>query len=306
MFNEIQQAESAIKAGDTKTGFEILRSFLADNPDSERAWWIMSGLVDRDQRRTCLEQVLRINPNNRMAQETLDKLLHAPPEPEIKPEDREIPSPLTRDKTAGYPLQAFLYKRGSRIYLTILGGNLLVHGYTKQRHIPIVREMIKAGDIPGQYLAGMKSVPLDFITNIQHRGAALEVHFQDGTGSQSLSMPYEDKNKARGVLGVLTKELGPTYMVQTRPVKTGFNLVVSTVLTLGSVVFTAIILWTAQQINKGIEVANWRDQMIANLLESRGASGLVLLCAALVLASLGVSAWLLLKPPVTTELVHRE
>ena len=45
--------------------------------------------------------------------------------------------------------------------------------------------------------------------------------------------------------------------------------------------------------------------MIKRLLESRVASGLVLLCAALVLASLGVSAWLLLKPPVSTELVRR-
>lgn len=304
MFEDIQQVEAAIKAGDTKTGFEILRTYLAKNPDSERAWWIMSGMVDRKQRKTCLEQVLRVNPNNRLARETLDKLLTTPPEPESKPQ-REVPDPPARDKGTGFPLQAFLYKRGSRIYLTILGGKRLVHGYTKQKHIPIVRDMIKAGDIPDQYLAGMKIVPLDFISNIQHKGAALEVHYQEGASGQSLIMPYEDKKKARGVLGVLTKELGPSYMIQTKPIKTSFNLVISTLLTGGSVVFTAIIIWTAQQINKGVAVAGWRDQMIANLLESRGASGLVLLCAALVLASLGVSAWLLLKPPVSTELVHR-
>ena len=305
MFEDIQQVEAAIKAGDTKTGFEILRTYLTKNPESERAWWIMSGMVDREQRRTCLEQVLRINPNNRLARETLDKLLYTPPEPESKPQ-REIPDPPAPDKGAGYPLQAFLYKRGSRIYLTILGGKRLVHGYTKQRHIPVVRDMIKAGDIPDQYLAGMKIVPLDFISDIQHKGAALEVHYQEGASGQSLIMPYEDKKKARGVLGVLTKELGPTYMIQTRPIKTSFNLVISTLLTGGSVVFTAIIIWTAQQINKGVAVAGWRGQMITNLLKSRGASGLVLICAALVLASLGVSAWLLLKPPVSTELVRRD
>ena len=305
MFEDIQQVEAAINAGDTKTGFEILRTYLAENPDSERAWWIMSGLVDREERRTCLEQVLRINPNNRLARETLEKLLYTPPEPESTPH-REIPDPPATEKGTGFPLQAFLYKRGSRIYLTILGGKRLVHGYTKQRHIPIVRDMIKAGDIPDQYLAGMKIVPLGFISNIQHKGAALEVHYQDGPGDQSLIMPYEDKKKARGVLGVLTKELGPSYMIQTKPINTGFRLVFSTLLTGGSVVFTAIIIWTAQQINKGIAVNGWRDQMIANLLESRGASGLVLLCAALVLASLGVSACLLLKPPVSTELVRRD
>ena len=80
MLERIQQAEAAIKAGDTKTGFEILRQVLAENPNSERAWWVMSGLVPREQRAHCLNEVLRINPENHFAREALDKLGPQPPE----------------------------------------------------------------------------------------------------------------------------------------------------------------------------------------------------------------------------------
>ena len=67
MLDQIQKAEEAIRSGDTRTGFEILRQVLAENPDSERAWWVMSGLVPKQQRENCLKQVLRINPKNTLA-----------------------------------------------------------------------------------------------------------------------------------------------------------------------------------------------------------------------------------------------
>lgn len=84
-----QKAEHAIKAGDTKSAFDLVRQAIAEDPDSERAWWIMSGLVPRDERATCLEQVLRINPENAFAREALNKLKTAPPKP--KPEPKPEP-----------------------------------------------------------------------------------------------------------------------------------------------------------------------------------------------------------------------
>jgi len=44
MSQGILQAENAIKVGDTKTGFEILRQVLVENPESEKAWWIMPAM----------------------------------------------------------------------------------------------------------------------------------------------------------------------------------------------------------------------------------------------------------------------
>jgi hypothetical protein len=316
MFKEIKQAESAIKAGDTKTGFEILRTYLAENPDSERAWWVMSGLVQREERATCLMQVLRINPDNRLAQETLDKMLASPPETETKP-PRELPSPpepepqrdLPRSPALeidlGFPLQAFLYKKGARIYLTILEGKHIIRAYTTKADLPQVRDAVKRGELPDQYLSEIKFISLDSIKAVNHAGSALIVQYLEGRSERSWRLPFENEEKARSILGVLTKQLGPDFMIQTKSVNNAFNLVLSTLLTLGSAAFTAAILWTLPQIGTDLAGESLRARMVSRLLESLGYTGVVLVCVVLILAALGLSAYLLLKPPVRTELVQR-
>jgi hypothetical protein len=318
MFKEIQQAETAIKAGDTKTGFEILRSYIAENPNSERAWWVMSGLVQREERATCLEQVLRINPNNLLARETLEKLLASPPEKEIKPQrdiptpqktelkpEVEVPSPSSLELDLGYPLQAFLYKKRARIYLTLLEGKHIIRAYTKQAVLPQVRDAVQRGELPTQYLSDLKYVPLDSIKAVKHISSALILQYQAGLTDRSWRLPFEDEEKARAILGVLTKQLGPDYMIQTKRVSNAFNLVISALLTLGSAAFVAAILWTLPQIGATTGEESWRIQLVSRLLESLGYTGVIVISMVLVLAALGLSAYLLLKPPVRTELVRR-
>ncbi len=318
MFRDIQQAEAAIKAGDTKTGFEILRSYLAENPDSERAWWVMSGLVQREERATCLMQVLRINPNNRMAQETLDKLIASPSEPEIKPQrdlpsppepaskpKRDLPSPTPLENELGYPLQAFLFKKRSRIYLTLLEGKHIIRAYTKQADLPQVRNAVQRGELPTQLLSDLKYVSLDRIKAVKHTGSALIVQYQEGHGERSWKVPFEDEEKARAILGVLTKQLGPDYMIQTKRTSNILNLLISTVLTLGSAAFVAAILWTLPQIEAGLAEDSLRTRMVGRLLESLQYGGVVLISVVLILAALILSAYLLLKPQASTELVRR-
>lgn len=316
MAKEINQAETAIKAGDTKTGFEILRTFLAENPESERAWWVMSGLVQREERATCLMQVLRINPDNQLAQETLDKLLANPREPETKPKrklprssepksepDASGPPPLAID--LGFPLQAFLFKKGSRIYLTLLEGKHIIRAYTTQAVLPQVRDAVQRGELPSQYLSDLKYVPLDAIQAVKHAGSSLFVQHQDGPGERTWRLPFEDEEKARSILGVLTKQLGPDYMIQTKRVSNSLNLIISALLTLGSAAFVAAILWTLPQIEVGMAEDSLRTRMVSQLLESLGYGGVVLISMVLLLAALGLSAYLLLKPQARTELVRR-
>ena len=304
MFKEIQKAESAIKAGDTKTGFEILRGYLAENPDSERAWWVMSGLVQREERARCLEQVLRINPNNRMAQETLDKLLTSPPVPETKPQ-RDLPSSPDQPPSPSAPMQTFLFKKGSAIHITLIDQGYLYRAQAAQRHIPPIRDAVTNGEIPRQYLSGLKTVPLDSIQVVEHSGSVLAIRYQDGPGEHSLKLPFEEKAKARTVLGSLTKRLGPDYMVQTKPVRTGIRMGLAALLTLGAAAFVAFILWTLPQIGAGLVAESWRTRMVGRLLESLGYGGVIGICAVLILAALALSSYLLLKPPVRTELVRR-
>ncbi len=96
MSESIKQAESAIKAGDTKHAFELLRQVLAEDPNSERAWWIMSGLVQRSERANCLEQVLRINPENQFARDALTRLKQLHPDKSSNPYGRFLSLPKRR------------------------------------------------------------------------------------------------------------------------------------------------------------------------------------------------------------------
>lgn len=318
MIEDIKRAESAIKAGDTKTGFEILRAYLAENPDSERAWWVMSGLVPREERATCLQQVLRINPDNLMARETLDKLLASPaepgagppqvvpsaPEPKAEP-PRDIFSTPESEFELGYPVQAFLFKKGSRIQITLLDGIHIIRAQTSQANLPAVREAVKKGELPTQYLSEIKTISQDSIRGVKHSGSSLIFQYLDGPGEQSARLPFEDEEKARAILGILTKNLGPDYMIQTRSGSNALKLLFSAFLTLGSAAFVAAILWTMPQIGVGLGGDSWRTRMVIRLLESLGYSGVVLICLLLVLAALGLSAYLLLKPQIRTELVRR-
>ncbi|NQS92574.1 MAG: hypothetical protein HQ574_09210, partial [Chloroflexi bacterium] len=199
MLTDIHQAETAIKSGDTKTAFEILREVLVSKPDSEKAWWIMSGLVQRDERATCLEQVLRINPGNTFAQDALDQLLAAPPAPETKP-PREIPRPPPKKKKGEIEkLQTWLFAKGSRIYLTILGDKHLIRAQTEAKLLPKVRESIKKGKIPDQMLTEIKTFALSSVTSIKQNGAALQVMYLDGSIERSQRLTLEDPTVAKVV-----------------------------------------------------------------------------------------------------------
>ena len=174
MSESIKQAESAIKAGDTKHAFELLRQVLAEDPNSERAWWIMSGLVQRSERVNCLEQVLRINPENQFARDALTRLKIAPPQEEIKPA-REIPKPAKKAPVTTLPdeYKTWHYTKGSRLYLIILGQERLIRAQAKTDLIPRIKAALKKKLLPHEYLEEITSIPLNRIQTIRELGPSL-------------------------------------------------------------------------------------------------------------------------------------
>ena len=66
---------TAVKTGNLKQGRELLEAVLATDERNEMAWLWLSGAVDtHEERQICLENVLAINPENRLAQKGLAKL----------------------------------------------------------------------------------------------------------------------------------------------------------------------------------------------------------------------------------------
>ena len=75
MDNLLQQGISAAKAGDRARAFQLLKRATQDSTMAEQAWLWLSGVVDIDAERLfCLDNALRINPNNRPAQSKATEL----------------------------------------------------------------------------------------------------------------------------------------------------------------------------------------------------------------------------------------
>ncbi len=301
MLERIQQAETAIKAGDTKTGFQTLREVLAENPNSERAWWVMSGLVPREQRAHCLNQVLRINPDNQLARETLEKL--RPQKPGTEPTEK--PSPPQDTSSIG-EYQTWLYAQRSRIYLTLLGKEELISVETQPKNLGRIRAAISEGEMPDPLFKEKTAIPLNQISRIKQMMSSLRVYYQEKGREKSTRLELENEAMADQVLSVLQNKLGPEYSVNAEPMKITTALGISLVLTIGAAALTGFFYWGANEVASGRAAATGsiRTQGIIRLLEVLGPGGIVVIGGILILVSLGVSAWLLLKPPTITELKH--
>jgi hypothetical protein len=96
----LNQAAAAIKAGDLVGGRKLLENVLETDPDNESAWlWMSAAVESDDERRHCLQQILRINPDSAQARLGLEKLGPAPG----KAEELSEPTPAA----PGSEMEAF-------------------------------------------------------------------------------------------------------------------------------------------------------------------------------------------------------
>jgi len=297
MSEVIQQAENAIKAGDTKSAFELLRQVLAEDPDSERAWWIMSGLVQRSERQNCLEQILRINPENQFARDALARLKEAPPREEIKPE-REIPKPTQKAQVTTLPdeFKTWHFTKGSRLYLIILGQERLIRAQAQTELIPRIKAALRKKLLPHEYLEEIKSIPLNRIQTIREVGQSLQIRHWDKEVVRTTRFVLNNPGLCSRIMDYLAKRLSPDYALQTKKTRSVLNLLISTIMVIGAAVLIAIGYWS---VISGTIQTPWLKGIITWL----GPGGISLAGAVLLLITLGISGGLLFRPRTRRELV---
>jgi hypothetical protein len=72
--NDLERAIQLIKLNDKDEARHILKAILRDDRDNEQAWLAMLNVVkNKGEYRRCVQEVLRINPNNAQAQELAQK-----------------------------------------------------------------------------------------------------------------------------------------------------------------------------------------------------------------------------------------
>ncbi len=104
--NELRQAVSAIKSGDKKTGKKILSDILKADRDNARAWLWLSTCVDStEEKKRCLHETLRLDPNNESAKKALSKLedIPLPTVDDITPTQQVSPTPINKTEQKKTP-----------------------------------------------------------------------------------------------------------------------------------------------------------------------------------------------------------
>ena len=98
---ELLEAHRLLKAGQRQQAGTILKPYLAQHQQDARAWWLMAHVVSsQDTARQCLEQVLKIDPNNEQARTRLATLTSAaeigPPSsrPSPRPAREPVETPI--------------------------------------------------------------------------------------------------------------------------------------------------------------------------------------------------------------------
>jgi hypothetical protein len=102
------QGIAAIKAGDREKARQLLAEALQQDSNDDQAWLWLSGVVDTDdEKRECLEQVLRIDPENVAANRGMALLveLEFPPLAPLEPES-PAPAPAQAEEFSMFSVLA--------------------------------------------------------------------------------------------------------------------------------------------------------------------------------------------------------
>jgi tetratricopeptide (TPR) repeat protein len=93
----LEQAVAYIRAGEIEKARSFLIEVLKQNPSNEDAWlWMTKCVVETEQKRYCLERVLKINPQNQYAirgLRHLTKPVSPPTQPELIEQEPVRPVP---------------------------------------------------------------------------------------------------------------------------------------------------------------------------------------------------------------------
>lgn len=95
----------AARRGDREAARLLLRQVVSADPRSESAWMWLASVVDSlAERRACLQNALKLNPNNQRAREALNRLDAAAAGRPLPPARRAPPQPAAREQAGGFRL----------------------------------------------------------------------------------------------------------------------------------------------------------------------------------------------------------
>jgi hypothetical protein len=164
-----------------------------------------------------------------------------------------------------------------------------------------VRDVLEKGEVTTQYLSEIKSIPLLTISKVKLLKTALQFHYKDEGIERSARLVMDDRIMSERILYVLVGRLGPDYVLQTKPIRTGLSLTLSAGLVFGATGLTMAGYWAAREVITG-GIQSTLMTIIMNLL---GINGVIIVGGILIILAFIISIRMFLKPALRTELVKR-
>ena len=122
-----KQGADAFKAGNKNEARKLLLAAVKQHSDSERAWGWLYNVTKNDKERThCLNQMLRINPENEKAKELLAQITNSEPPLESSqnvPPINNIQNQVS--KKQNFPTKDFSNKKKTNKIIIIIGGLII-------------------------------------------------------------------------------------------------------------------------------------------------------------------------------------
>jgi hypothetical protein len=134
--------------------------------------------------------------------------------------------------------------------------------------------------------------------------SSLRVYYLKDGNENSIRLELEDEAMAGDVLREMLKQFSGSYSHDVKPISMGSSIAISTILMLTAAGLTAFLIWGAQEVASGQagSTGSIRTKAIINLLEMLGTTGTTIIGVVLLLIALGISAFLMLKPPSVKEI----
>lgn len=124
---KLQRAILALKAGDRPTAREIFKEALRENPTLEDAWIGLSFCVEStDQKKSCLQRALAINPNHAYARSALARIEQTERLSALSPLPKTQKEPLGRANKSWTVNQIFAAYLAIMLCAACLFGGLMI------------------------------------------------------------------------------------------------------------------------------------------------------------------------------------
>ena len=326
MPKKLQLANASIESGNKRLGRQLLAQVILEEPNNESAWIAMSELVvSEKKKRVCLEQVLKINPNNQQAIQGLEMLrlsgiksetslamanIQSKPNPFVAvqpflPPSQEIVSqPQSEDlisipeKNAVKPLAPKIWLNHTpwAIHALVLFEDKILMGKIEPQFGNRAVKIVLKGNMPTDLMTEKVSISFSELIKIKGSGTSLNLYFENQNGlSETAIMECKDKESLNAILDALESKLGTEFERASVPFNRKQTIAGGVILMLVVAAISAFLYFSS--------LAAPESGSTMSLI---GPTSIVCIAGGLLTILFGIMVYILTWPPMTTTIARKE